>query len=335
MRKKIIITGAGGFIGSYLVEEALKQGFEVYAGVRASTNLEYLQDERINFITLNFADKEQLTKEIEEFAQINGKWDYIVHNMGITKTLDHFMFDKINFSYLKTFVDALIATSNVPERFVYMSSLSAWRSDTKELYHIDDKDHPYPSSAYGRSKFRGELYLRSLKNFPFIAMRPTGVYGPREKDYFEMIKLIKNGLDITVGFEQQYLTFIYVKDLVKAVFLALEKGRDGEGYFLTDGVEYYTQKDFRKLVSKALGKKFVLPLTVPLGLVKMVCNISEKFASSKSVPVLNKDKFQILKQRNWTCDTSKAENDLGYVADYNLEKGINECIEWYKENGWL
>ena len=53
------------------------------------------------------------------------------------------------------------------------------------------------------------------------------------------------------------------------------------------------------------------------------------------VPVLNKDKYQILKQRNWTCDTSKAKNDLDYVADYDLEKGINESIAWYKENGWL
>lgn len=335
MSKKILITGAGGFIGSYLVEEALKQGFEVYAGVRSSTNLEYLQDERINFITLNFADSKQLASQITDFVKTNGKWDYIVHNMGITKTLDHFMFDKINYVYLKTFVDTLIATDSVPKKFVYMSSLSAWRSDTKELYYIDDKEHPCPSSAYGRSKFRGELYLRSLKDFPFVAMRPTGVYGPREKDYFEMIKLIKRGLDITVGFEQQYLTFIYVKDLVKAVFLALEKGHDGEGYFLTDGVEYYTQKDFRQLVAKALGKKMILPITVPIGLCKMVCNLSEKFASSKKVPVLNRDKFQILKQRNWTCDTSKAKAHLGYVADYDLAKGINECIAWYKEKGWL
>ena len=335
MRKKILITGAGGFIGSYLVEEALNRGFEVYAGVRSSTSLEYLQDERINFITFDFANREKLAEEINEFVKTNGKWDYIVHNMGVTKALNHSMFDKINYAYLRIFVDTLISTGNVPEKFIYMSSLSAWRSDTKELYDINDKEHPYPSSAYGRSKFRGELYLRSLKGFPFVALRPTGVYGPRERDYFEMVKLIKKGLDITVGFEPQYLTFIYVKDLVKAVFLALEKGRDGEGYFLTDGVECYTQKDFGRLVANALGKKILLPITVPLGLCELVCNLSEKFASSKKIPVLNRDKYQILKQRNWTCDTSKAKRDLGFVADYDLEKGLQECIAWYKENGWL
>lgn len=335
MSKKILITGAGGFIGSFMVEEALRKGFEVYAGIRSSTNLEYLQDERINFITLNFADKIELKREIDEFCKTNGKWDYIIHNLGVTKTLDPMIFDKINFVYLKTFVDVLIETENIPEKFIYMSSLSAWRTDTKETYPIDDKEHPYPSSAYGRSKLRSELYLRSLKSFPFVTIRPTGVYGPREKDYLEMIKLIKNGLDVTVGFEEQKLTFIYVKDLVKAVFLALEKGKVGEGYFITDGVEYYTQKDFRLLVSKALGKKLVLPIVVPLAICKFVCNCSEALAGDKEVPVLNKDKFQILKQRNWTCDTSKTANELEFTADYDLEKGVNECISWYKEKGWL
>ena len=71
---KILITGASGFIGSFIVEEALKRGFETWAAVRKSSSKAYLQDERINFIELNLSSKEQLVE------QLKGKgFDYVVH----------------------------------------------------------------------------------------------------------------------------------------------------------------------------------------------------------------------------------------------------------------
>ena len=72
--EKILITGASGFIGSFIVEEALKRGFETWAAVRMSSSKEYLQDERIHFIELNMSSKEQLVE------QLRGKdFDYVVH----------------------------------------------------------------------------------------------------------------------------------------------------------------------------------------------------------------------------------------------------------------
>ena len=64
MLKKILVTGAGGFIGGFIVEEALRRGYETWAGVRASTNKEYLKDENIKFVDLKFNDKEQLKKQL-------------------------------------------------------------------------------------------------------------------------------------------------------------------------------------------------------------------------------------------------------------------------------
>ena len=50
---------------------------------------------------------------------------------------------------------------------------------------------------------------------------------------------------------------------------------------------------------------------------------------------LNTDKYRIMKQRNWRCDITPVINELGYVPQYQLDKGVKETIAWYKEAGWL
>ncbi len=64
-------------------------------------------------------------------------------------------------------------------------------------------------------------------DFPWIIFRPTGVYGPHERDYLMMIKSIDRHWDFGVGYRKQMLTFIYVSDLAAAVFDALQRGKTG------------------------------------------------------------------------------------------------------------
>ena len=65
--------------------------------------------------------------------------------------------------------------------------------------------------------------MRSQHSFPYVILRPTGVYGPGERDYFLQIQSIAHGVDLNVGRVPQRITFIYVKDLARVVFLALER----------------------------------------------------------------------------------------------------------------
>ena len=62
--KKILITGASGFIGSFIVEEALKRGFETWAAVRKSSSRKYLNDSRIHFIELDLGNLDKLEKQL-------------------------------------------------------------------------------------------------------------------------------------------------------------------------------------------------------------------------------------------------------------------------------
>jgi nucleoside-diphosphate-sugar epimerase len=126
-----------------------------------------------------------------------------------------------------------------------------------------------------------------------------------------------------------------VKDLAKAVFLATESSTKGIIYNVSDG-NSYSDETYTQIAKKALGKKRVLKLRVPLMLLKTVSVLAELFSKlSKEPSTLNRDKYKIMKRRDWTCDISPTTQDLGFQAEYDLERGIRECVDWYTKQGWL
>lgn len=336
MAKKILITGASGFIGSFLMEKALQKGFVTWAGIRAGSSREYLRDGRIQFIDLNFSDKGKLVAQLREFVSANGNFDYIVHNAGVTKSVDPADFDRVNHHFTANFIDALTEAGCAPEKFVLMSSLSIMGPGDEAGYSpILLSDRPRPNTAYGKSKLAAEDHLRAKAGFPYLILRPTGVYGPREKDYFMMIKTILSGLDVSAGMKEQRLTFIYVRDLVDAAFLALESPVTGKAYFVAEG-RVYTDKEYTSLVRDILGKKFVLRLKLPLAVIRLVSAVSEEISKiTKKPATLNRDKFKIMKQRNWICEVEPLQNELGFAAKYDLRRGLEESVRWYKDNQWI
>jgi len=330
---KILITGASGFIGSFIVEEALKRGFETWAAVRKSSSKAYLQDERINFIELNLSSKEQLVE------QLKGKgFDYVVHAAGVTKCLNKQDFSRINTLGTKNLVDALMEVGMPLKRLVFISSLSIFGAikEQQPYEEIRETDTPQPNTAYGKSKLEAEKYLESLgTRVPYIILRPTGVYGPREKDYFIMAKSIKGHSDFAVGYKRQDITFVYVQDVVQAVFLALEKGENGRKYFLSDGLVYQSTT-FSDLIHEELGRPWWIRITAPVWVLRIVTFFGEYVGRmTGKVTALNNDKYNILKQRNWRCDIQPAIDELGYQPKYDLKRGVKETIKWYKDNGWL
>ena len=98
--KSILITGAGGFIGGFLVEEALRRGYDTWAAVRSTTSREYLKDERIHFIELDYTDQDRLEETLRDHMGEWGRWDYVVHNLGVTKSTNYLDFEQVNYGYL-------------------------------------------------------------------------------------------------------------------------------------------------------------------------------------------------------------------------------------------
>lgn len=335
--KKILITGASGFIGKHLVHEALSRGYEVWAGIRASSDRSGLQDARIRFIDLKYNDKQLLTAQLADFVREYGAWNYVIHNAGLTKTLDKKNFFRVNAGYTHTFIEALASAGCKPEKFLLMSSLSSYGpGDELSFRPIALDDPQQPDTAYGKSKLEAENHVRNQSYFPYVILRPTGVYGPGEKDYFMEIKSIKSGLDFAVGNIPQRITFIYVKDLVTVAFMALENEMiQNRHYFVADG-DVYTDEEFARLVQELLQKKHVFHARIPMQLAFVACRCSEWLGKVlKKNMTLNSDKYIILKQRNWICDITPLQDELGFVPAYPLRRGLEESIEWYRREGWL
>lgn len=334
-KKKVLVVGAGGFVGGFLVEEALGRGYEVWAGVRETTSRKYLTDPAIHFLTLDFDNPETMPDAMQKAMPGEEKWDWIVYNLGATKCLSFSDFSKINYDYLRRFTDALAASGKEPEKLLYMSSLSAvGPGDEKGYTPFTEMMVPHPNTRYGASKLKAEMHL-AMSGLPYMVFRATGIYGPRDKDYFLMFESIKKGVDFSVGFRPQMLSFIYVEDLARAVYDALEKAPAGETYNVAEG-KTYTQKEFRKIAAREVGRRHVLGVRMPLWGVKAVSAIAEKIGVARGKPsTLNRDKYNIMKQRNWAVSITKAKEDFGFSPRVNLEDGVRKAVEWYKKEGWL
>ena len=228
---KILVTGASGFIGSFMVEEALRRGMDTWAGVRASSSRAYLRDSRIRFAELDLGRADVLEKQLLRQRDEAGPWDYVIHCAGATKCRRTEDFDRINYEGTCHLARLLASTGMMPRQFIFISSLSVYGPVHEQDYApISDHDTPRPDTAYGKSKLRAEQFLQaSPADFPYVIFRPTGVYGPRERDYFLMAKSIDRHVDVAVGFRRQDLTFVFVKDLVQAVFRAIDRGVDATG----------------------------------------------------------------------------------------------------------
>ena len=333
--KNILITGASGFIGSFLVEEGLNRGYRVFAGIRETSSRKYLQDDRIQFFIMDLSDKNKLAGEFRRLKEQNIVFDYVIHNAGVTKVVRREDFFRVNFQYTRNLIDALIESKCIPEKFLYIGSQEAFGpGNASTLEPVREISQAKPVSLYGESKLQAEKYIASLNNFPYLVYRPTGVYGPREKDYFTIIKAAKRGFEIYIESTAQHISLLYVKDLARAVLLGLESDLKQKAYFISDG-NTYTSEDLVRVI-KTLLKKKTVKIVLPGWMVKWASVINGKISALQGKPaLLNTDKYKVLTSMNWLCDATEINNDLNFNAVYNLKKGMSETVEWYQNNHWI
>ncbi len=330
-KQKILVVGAGGFIGGFIAAEALNRGFDTWVAVRESTSRQWLSDERLHFVVVDYDNDDSIAQSLRQALPEGESWDYIIYNLGATKCVNFLDFNRINYVYLRSFIDALRKVDMIPQRFLFMSSLSALGSGDEKTYApLTGTTIPNPNTRYGVSKIKAETLLETCSDIPWTIFRPTGVYGPHEQDYLMMIKSIDKHWDFGVGFRRQLLTFIYVDDLVNAMFQAITNPATLKKKYIISEDRAYTQKEFRRIVSEELGGRWVIPIRLPLWIVYVASVVAEKFATMKGkASTLNRDKFKIMKQRNWNCDITDAVRDFGFQPKFSLRQGIRVTVKEY------
>ena len=329
MMQKVLITGASGFVGFHLIEAALAKGLDVYAAIRGSSDIKHLSSYKINYTFPDFSSIESLEKELKE-----KQYDFIIHAAGTTKAKNQEEYNKVNATYTINLAKAAANAGAGLQKMVFISSLAALGplSQTAEL--ITERTHPGPVTSYGKSKLLAEEQLKEIK-LPLIVLRPTAVYGSRDKDIFIILKTFSKGFEPYIGNIPQQLSFVYVKDLATASINSLFTSDTANGtYNITDG-NCYDRYEMANITKNVLNKK-TFKIHLPLGVVRGFAIILEKtYGFLDKTPAINLEKLNELTAVNWCCDITKSKANLDFKPEYNLQQGLKEALEWYKENKWL
>lgn len=329
MSKKVLITGASGFVGYHLIVKALAQGLTVFAAVRLSSDVSHLQNLNVTYVNLNFNSVESLRSALEA-----EKYDFIIHAAGSTKAKTQQDYNKVNADYSRNLAHAAATANYKVEKFVFVSSLAAIGPIANFNSKIDENTIPKPITAYGISKKVAEEYLNTIENLPLVTVRPTAVYGPREKDIFILFDTINKGFEPYIGKIDQQLSFIYVEDLAEIIVQLLSANIVNKTYNICDG-NVYNRYALADNIKKSLEKK-TLKIHIPLNIISAVASLLDfLYAKSKTTPTLNKEKINELTAPSWACSITNLKTDLLFEPKYNLEKGVAETVRWYKINNWL
>ena len=321
--ERILITGASGFIGSHLVEKALELGMETFAGVRKTSNRKYLTHPPKKIVELDFNRPDSIRKLLKEYA-----FDYVIHNAGTTHAPVLNTYLQVNCGNLQTLVEILQEEQIPVQKLVYMSSLAAFGPNEYHNHQqITEQSQPHPVTFYGKSKLQAEEYLKS-QTIPYVIIRPSAVYGPRDVEFNTVYKSIEAGIEIYVTRKKQKLSFIYVEDLTDAIFKSLN-GPDRSCYFVSDG-KTYTLQEFYRTIKTILNKK-TIPIYFPVQLVRLAALFNELTGKIlHHYPFFNRDKVKELSASGWDCDIKSLTDQTGFTPNYNLQQGLQKTLTDYR-----
>lgn len=326
---KSLVTGATGFIGSHLVDALLEKGEEVRVLARSASLSDVLKEKNIEVVKGDYADVESLKNAVEGV-------DYIFHVAGVTKALDEKTYIDGNVRATENLLKATLEVNCTVKRFLHVSSGAAAGPSPSAEQPIDETAPPKPVTLYGKTKLQAEEVCKQFfDKLPITIVRPSIIYGERDKDLLEHFKTVKSGIIPIFGVAEKKYDYLYVKDLIDAMIAAAESEKTkGEIYFLSGRA--HSWEEVGEAAKKALGKSFAVKLVLPDWLSATVAAVVEDVNKAQGkISILNRDRARDGKERYWTFSTKKAMRDFNFVQKTSLEEGFQRTVNWYRQNRWI
>jgi len=313
---RILVTGAGGFIGSHLAEELVRQGEEVRAFVRYNSRdgrglLEELPQDiqnQIEVVPGDLKDPEGVRKAVQGCHKIFHLGALIAIPYSYVHPFDFIQTNVIGTAHL---LNACLNHENL-DRIVLTSTSEVY--GTAQYIPIDEKhplraQSPYAASKIAADKLAESYYLSF--GLPIATLRPFNTFGPRQSLRAIIPTIISQAIDgkgIRLGNTKPRRDFLFVRDTVQG-FVKVGRCEKAVGKVINIGTgEDISIEELAKIIFDRMGKRMEIKVE------------DRRIRPEKS------EVMQLL------SDTRLAKEIFGWAPRYTLEDGLKETIEWYQQN---
>lgn len=322
----ILVTGAGGFLGSCLIDQLCREGVQVRAGLRNERQFA-LVPSGIEKVVMDIRDKQNVME-----ATVG--CEVIVHLAGKAHALDEHGrdqdFEAINVEGTRNVLDAAVAAG--AKRMLFISSVKVFGEETQEC--VDEAFPADPQTPYGRSKWQAERLVEeySVKGgMTAVSLRLPMVYGPTKRgNLYRLISAIDRGWFPPLPQLSTSRSMLHVKNFTRAVQACLTvKQFNQPAYIVADARPYSTTTIYEQ-ICRGLGKP-VPHWHVSLGLLKAAA------AGGDIVQAMTRRSFPftsdtLTKLIGSACYSTEAlMRDTGFVPELCFEHAIPELIEFYRK----
>ena len=324
--KKIVITGANGFVGSALTKKLLNSGYEVTCLVRTGSNIDLIEDKR-NIRYINYSNLEEIKLALQDK-------DILIHVAALTRARKWESFNKINVNLTKILLK--ICNNSSIKQFIFLSSQAVAGPSLDEHSGKKEQDSLNPVTMYGKSKLLAEEIIIKDAKMHWTIIRPVSVYGAGDKDFLELFKMVKNHFVFLNSFRAKYYNLIHIDELIEFIVRTIYNKKTYNEILFAANPQVIKNNELHKLIGKAIKSK-TITIRIPEFILFPIAFFLEFFnlIFRKKIPILNRDKVREFKEDYWLVDTTKAKNTLNVKFENKYLINFKETYDWYKIKGWL